>query len=414
MKRKIFVLFLVCVLMLGAIPAHAAQAVFGVHVQASQKEAAVGDTVQYTVVAEGEDVVALQFNLLIPDGMQYVPNSAATPEGLKGKLGVAVVGWMEESMMFTYYNDAGVTIPEGTVLLTFSCTAKTVGSHQVTLEEVLPFNSEFIEFAPTVQQDTLKVSNEAPGNVEGETFAPDEVEGETSAPNDVQEQPEQETVSGPNSETHASEPDETVSVDISATVSPEETIPDGDEPVSSDEQVPVTTAPDTQLPQETVPDVQLPPETAPDDQISVTTAPDSQLPQETVPDVQLPTETGPDEQVPATTNPGAQLPQETAPNVSDLPLTPEVSPDIQPSQESGSAEQQTHNTTSDSGEPSDSNEDLSSADNVKPSDDEISNQNQANSENDESAGGVALWIALAVVGAAVIIAVILLLRKKRG
>lgn len=169
MKKRIFVWLLVCVFAFGALPVHAAQeARFSVCVQPSQQQAAVGDTVYYSVVAEGEDVVALQFDLVIPDGMRYVSGSGATPEGLRDKLGVAAADWTEGVMRFTYYNDVGVTIAKGTVLLTFACVAETAGSHQVTLVDVLPFDSEFMEFTPSVQFDTLSVSNEGASETQDE------------------------------------------------------------------------------------------------------------------------------------------------------------------------------------------------------------------------------------------------------
>ena len=157
MKKRIVLLLMVCAWILSAIPVSAVQPQFSVVVQAEQKEVKVGDTVRFTVVAQGEDVVALQFNIVVPEGMEFVSGSGALSKGLREKLGVAAVDWTEGAMIFTYYNDVGVTIPKDTVLMTFECTAQKAGSYQLELEEVLPFNSEFEEFAPSVKMASVTV-----------------------------------------------------------------------------------------------------------------------------------------------------------------------------------------------------------------------------------------------------------------
>ena len=111
MKKKLLALALVCVMILSGIPVYAARANFTMDVQPVQESVEVGDTVYYSIVAKGEDLVALQFDLVIPKGLRYVAGSAATPEDLREKLGVASADWTEGSMMFTYYNDVGVDIP---------------------------------------------------------------------------------------------------------------------------------------------------------------------------------------------------------------------------------------------------------------------------------------------------------------
>lgn len=158
MKKRMMLLLLICAMIFGAMPVYAAQPQFSVWVQAEQKDVKVGDTVYYTVIAQGEDVVALQFNLEIPEGMKFVSGSGALSKGLREKLGVAAVDWTEGSMIFTYYNDVGVTIPKDTVLMTFACVAEKAGDYQVGLVEVLPFDSNFEEFQPSVELAVVTVS----------------------------------------------------------------------------------------------------------------------------------------------------------------------------------------------------------------------------------------------------------------
>lgn len=161
--KKMITFLMVCVFLLSALPVYAAEVSFDVYLSADKGEASVGDTVHYKVIAKGEDVVALQFDVAIPDGMEYVVDSAAAPKELKNELGVAGVGWTEKTMRFSFYNDKGVQIPEGTVLLTFECVVAAEGLHQVSLSGVAPYNSEFAAIQPTIQLDTVAVGNVSGG-----------------------------------------------------------------------------------------------------------------------------------------------------------------------------------------------------------------------------------------------------------
>lgn len=163
MKRRMMIFLMVCLFVLGALPVYAAGASLDFLVSADKKAASVGDTVHYTIIAKGEDVIALQFDVAVPDGMRYIPDSAATPKGLSNALGVAAAGWTEQTMRFSFYNDKAVQIPEGTVLLTFDCTVTAEGSHQVSLSGVAPYDSDFTGFEPAIQTDTVLV-----GEVSGE------------------------------------------------------------------------------------------------------------------------------------------------------------------------------------------------------------------------------------------------------
>lgn len=160
MKRIIIFLMLVALLLTGAMSVYATDAEVTVQVRASQTEVSVGDTVEFTVLVTGTGVVAMQFNLQLPEGLAYVPNSAATPENLAQKLGVPAADWTEQSMMFTFYNDVGITFAKGTEILRFSCVAQKAGDWVVDLYELLPFDENFEEFVPTLQTQKITVYSE--------------------------------------------------------------------------------------------------------------------------------------------------------------------------------------------------------------------------------------------------------------
>ena len=162
MKRVAISFLLLAAMLTGMMNVWAAEAEISVQVCASKMEVQVGDTVEYTVLATGSGVTAMQFELRLPEGLRYVPNSGATPENLAQKLGVPAADWTEQSMMFTFYNDIGITFDEDTEILRFSCVAEQAGEWAVELYELLPFNGAFEEFTPKLQVQKVRVTGEAP------------------------------------------------------------------------------------------------------------------------------------------------------------------------------------------------------------------------------------------------------------
>lgn len=160
MKRIVIVVLMLAVVLTGAIPAWAANAEIAVQVRASKTEVQIGDTVEYTVVATGTGVVAMQFEVRLPEGLRYVSGSGTTPENLAQTLGVPAADWTELSMMFTFYNDTGITLAKDTELLRFSCVAQQAGEWEVELYELLPFNKDFEEFTPQLQVQKVRVIGE--------------------------------------------------------------------------------------------------------------------------------------------------------------------------------------------------------------------------------------------------------------
>ena len=159
---RVVSLLLCLVLTLSILPVYAYEgpARISVSVTPSVSTASVGDTVDFTITASGEDISALEFTLVVPEGLSYVPNSAALPQDLKSVLGWAAADWTEETQKWTGYNDVGNPIPEGTVMLTFSCVVEAEGVYEIELLDLLPFDSDFIDVPAEFTSAPLTVSDQ--------------------------------------------------------------------------------------------------------------------------------------------------------------------------------------------------------------------------------------------------------------
>lgn len=227
MKRILISIMMVAVMLSCMINVHASEAQITVEVRASKSEVQVGETVEYTVLATGSGVVAMQFELRFPEGLRYVPNSGATPENLAQKLGVPAADWTEISKMFTFYNDVGITFAKGTEICRFSCVAEQEGQWAPELYELLPFNENFEEFAPGLQVQQIVVT--APGSQTAPTttekpVAPEETTGAT----EPAQQP-------------SSVPSDTRPEDVEKPTDP---VPEPDVPDEPDEERPEPTVPE--------------------------------------------------------------------------------------------------------------------------------------------------------------------------
>lgn len=195
MKRILICLLLLATMLAGTVSVYAAEAEMTVQVRASKTEVQVGDTVEFTVLATGSGVVAMQFNVIVPEGLSYVPNSGRTPGKLAQKLGVPAADWTEQSMMFTFYNDIGITFAKGTEIVRFSCVAEKEGSWEIELYELLPFNEDFEEFPAKLQVQPVKVTGKEETSAPAETkpSVNDETVPTTQAPELPDEQQPQQT-----------------------------------------------------------------------------------------------------------------------------------------------------------------------------------------------------------------------------
>jgi len=167
-------------------------------VKASKTDVKVGDTVDYTIYAYGNDVTALQFNLVIPEGLSFVSGSGAVPEGLKSYLGWAATDWTEKvedeetgeityPMIWTGYNDLGSLFEDGTVIMTFSCVAEAEGTYEIGFYDLLPFDLDYEEFEAGLSVEAVTVSEE-----EEPTTEPTEPSEEPTEPSEEPTEPSEE------------------------------------------------------------------------------------------------------------------------------------------------------------------------------------------------------------------------------
>lgn len=220
MKKKLFALFMLLAL-LPALSVWASAASIDIQVTPSKSQIAVGETVEYVVTATGEDVVAMQFELQFPDGLSYVPYSGATPTGLAQKLGVPAADWTEISSMFTFYNDIGITIKPGTEILRFSCKAEKAGTYDITLYELLPFDSNFEEFTPKVSITPLEVRSAQAQNANPPTL-PAGTEPPATLPPATESQATVPVVTTPPVQPQATDPAVNVDPTVEMTTVPQE------------------------------------------------------------------------------------------------------------------------------------------------------------------------------------------------
>ncbi len=170
MMQKLFKGFISVVLMLvvllSALPVSASAQGLEIRITPSVTNAAVGDVIEYTVTATGSDILAMEFKLVFPEGLRYVEGSGCIPQGLKELLNWAEIDWTEETQKWTGFNDIGAEFSD-TVIMTFSAVAETVGSHQVEVQNIYPYNSNFEEPETTVNVGRVTVSVPNPTKVTG-------------------------------------------------------------------------------------------------------------------------------------------------------------------------------------------------------------------------------------------------------
>ena len=163
MKRTLSLL--VCIaLVLSLLPLGvlAAGASMELTVVPSATNVELGSVVTFEVYGKGTGITALQFNLSIPEGMSYIPGSAAVPEGLKEALGWPATDWTEGTMIWTGYTADPTVFPEGTLLLSFSCSMDAEGAFQPELTNAQAFNAEYTHADLSVRGTSVLVTDWAP------------------------------------------------------------------------------------------------------------------------------------------------------------------------------------------------------------------------------------------------------------
>ena len=92
----------------------AAPASLALTLVASAAQLSAGDTVEYTVYAEGSGVTTVQFVLSVPEGMTFVAGSGRIPEETKELFGWSVMSWTESNQTLIGYDVQTTDVPQGT------------------------------------------------------------------------------------------------------------------------------------------------------------------------------------------------------------------------------------------------------------------------------------------------------------
>ena len=136
----------------------AAPASLALTLVASAAQLSAGDTVEYTVYAEGSGVTTVQFVLSVPEGMTFVAGSGRIPEETKELFGWSVMSWTESNQTWIGYDVQTTDVPQGTPLLTFSCQTVAAGTYQMQLTNAMYCDDKFASFTPEVTADTVTVT----------------------------------------------------------------------------------------------------------------------------------------------------------------------------------------------------------------------------------------------------------------
>ena len=115
--------------MLGsAAPAFAANGGTSLKIEADKAQYYPGETITYTLTmgpATAVGGIRIQFD--IPEGLTYVPGSGKAVEGLRDKLNAVKADFVEKSKTFIFLGETAYSSTEDTALVTFQCTADTLG-----------------------------------------------------------------------------------------------------------------------------------------------------------------------------------------------------------------------------------------------------------------------------------------------
>ena len=124
MKRTISFILALC-LMLSLLPMGvlAADPKVTFTVTADRSNAAVGDTITFTVsIGKVENLHGMLFELDIPEGLTYINGSAQVSNRLKSELDFGEASFAEKTKIFVAATNSAVTLSGDTELMSFQCT----------------------------------------------------------------------------------------------------------------------------------------------------------------------------------------------------------------------------------------------------------------------------------------------------
>lgn len=167
MKRRMLAAVLSLMMLLGLmIPAASAKEATGpaLTVTASETTAHPGDTITYTItMGPVEELLSVQMQIDLPQGLTYVERSGKVADGLTGKMNFDAypVTWTEESRMLNGYGlRNNYTSAQDTVLATFQCTVDqgASGDLSVGLTNLSVACGSFIDGDAELVTDTVLVT----------------------------------------------------------------------------------------------------------------------------------------------------------------------------------------------------------------------------------------------------------------
>lgn len=103
----------------------------------------------------------LQFDLDIPNGLEYIGNSAKLSTGLKEKLGVEGINWTEETKRVTAYGSGAYTSNTNTEILSFKCRVSkdaSVGNAIVSIKDFANADNAFNALISTVTSKEIAIT----------------------------------------------------------------------------------------------------------------------------------------------------------------------------------------------------------------------------------------------------------------
>ena len=131
MNKRITSLLLCFVMVLTmlatAVPVYAVSShpAITVSIEPDKTTAAPGETINYSVVVSAvECLQSITYALVIPEGLEFVPNSGTIPAGLNETLHTDEVDWTEMSKVYFAYGVGSYTSTSPTTLFTFQCKVK--------------------------------------------------------------------------------------------------------------------------------------------------------------------------------------------------------------------------------------------------------------------------------------------------
>lgn len=167
MKRRMLAAVLSLMMLLGLmIPAASAKEATGpaLTVTASETRAHPGDTITYTItMGPVEELLSVQMQLDLPQGLTYVEKSGQVADGLTGKMNFDAypVTWTEDSLMLNGYGlRNNYTSAQDTVLATFQCTVDqgTSGDLSVGLTNLSVACGSFVDGDAELVTDSVRVT----------------------------------------------------------------------------------------------------------------------------------------------------------------------------------------------------------------------------------------------------------------